>query len=87
MSLVQVIETYDMARQHLKKSYMAFSFASPRHKQFGLQMWSKYAKPTASDCKNLAKRRQDSWKYTSIAEEEITKTLASGTPLAKRAKS
>jgi len=93
MSMVQVIEAYDMALQHLKKSYMAFAFASPRHK-FGLQTWSKYAKPsyiarfgTASDCKNLAKRRQDSGKYTSTVEEEITKTLASGTPLAKRAKS
>jgi len=58
---------HNMARQHLKKNYMAFVFASPRHKQFGLQTWSKYAKPsyiarfgTASDCKNLAKRRQDS---------------------------
>jgi len=34
---VQVIEVYDMARQHLKKSCMASAFVSPRHKLFGLQ--------------------------------------------------
>ena len=83
---------YFVAQANLK-NIMQFAFDHPRHKQFSMLTWAKYANDsyigtngTKNDLQSLTKRRVASGKFTSDEQVEITMAFEADIPPAKRAK-